>query len=280
MSKSVSIIIVSYNVKDYLYNCLQSILNSDYSGDLDLILVDNGSYDGSVSIVRKNFPSVRVIENDSNLGFAKGVNIGLRESHGDYILLLNPDTVIEEKTLSVLTAYMEEHPIVGICGPKILNADGSLQLACKRSFPTPWVALPKLVGLSKLFPGGTWTGRYNLTYLDSDERHSVEAISGSFMFMSNRVLEKVGQLDERFFMFGEDLDYCYRIKKRGYDIVYNPISSIIHYKGESAKTAPYDMIHIFYTAFYQFYNKHSEQFPSWKFLSIIDKKHLPYGQEL
>ncbi|MBH31545.1 MAG: hypothetical protein CMG71_06085 [Candidatus Marinimicrobia bacterium] len=256
INRSVSVIIVNYNVKDYLANCLKSIDDSNYSGPVEVIVVDNGSFDGSARMVRKRFPSVRLIENKSNLGFAKAVNIGLRESKGDYELLLNPDTVIEESTLSVLVKYMEEHRAVGICGPKILNADGSLQLACKRSFPTPWVALPKLLGLSRLLPGGRWTGQYNLTYLDPDDHHSVEAISGSFMFMRGTAVEKVGELDERFFMFGEDLDYCYRIIQAGYSIHYVPETQIIHYKGESVKSAPIDSVNWFYEAMNLFVNKH------------------------
>ncbi|MEE2876609.1 MAG: glycosyltransferase [Candidatus Neomarinimicrobiota bacterium] len=256
MNRSISVIIVNYNVMDYLSNCLRSIDDSDYCGLIKVIVVDNGSYDGSARMVRARFPSVRLIENGSNLGFAKAVNIGLSESKGDYKLLLNPDTVIEEKTLSILAEYMESHPEVGICGPKILNADGSLQLACKRSFPTPWVALPKLLGLSRLLPRGRWTGRYNLTYLDPNEHHSVEAISGSFMFMRRETVEKIGKLDERFFMFGEDLDYCYRAIQEGYDIHYVPDTQIIHYKGESVKSAPIDSVNWFYEAMNLFVNKH------------------------
>ena len=139
MNLTVSVIIVNYNVKDYLANCLNSIQNSNYGGHVEIIVIDNSSYDGSVAMVRERFPAVRLIEHNSNMGFANGVNSGLKEATGDFILLLNPDTVIEEKTLSVLTDYMNSHPEVGICGPKILNADGSLQLACKRSFPMPWV---------------------------------------------------------------------------------------------------------------------------------------------
>ena len=256
MSRPISVIIVNYNVKDYLANCLRSVEESDYAGQIEIIVVDNGSYDGSAAMVKARFPSVRLIDNGSNRGFAKAVNIGLRESSGDYKLLLNPDTVIEEKTLAVLAEYMEKHPEVGICGPKILNADGSLQLACKRSFPTPWVALPKLLGLSRLLPGGKWTGRYNLTYLNPEKHHSVEAISGSFMFMRRATVEKVGELDERFFMFGEDLDYCYRAIREGYAIHYVPDTQIIHYKGESVKSAPINSVNWFYEAMNLFVNKH------------------------
>ncbi|HIB03706.1 MAG TPA: glycosyltransferase [Candidatus Marinimicrobia bacterium] len=256
MNLTVSVIIVNYNVKDYLANCLNSIQNSNYGGHVEIIVIDNSSYDGSVAMVRERFPAVRLIEHNSNMGFANGVNSGLKEATGDFILLLNPDTVIEEKTLSVLTDYMNSHPEVGICGPKILNADGSLQLACKRSFPMPWVALPKLLGLSRLFPKGKWTGRYNLTYLDPGQYHSVEAVSGSFMIMTRDVLETVGELDERFFMFGEDLDYCYRTIQAGYEIHYVPDTQIIHYKGESVKSAPYDSVGWFYEAMDLFVNKH------------------------
>ena len=162
--------------------------------------------------------------------------------------------------------YFEKHQNIGCIGPKILNSDGTLQLACKRSFPNPISAFFKLIGLSRLFPKNKLFGKYNLTYLDENQIHSVEAISGSFMLIPKFIIDKIGIFDESFFMYGEDLDFCHRIKQIGYKIIYNPVTSIIHYKGESSKTAPYDMIHLFYKAFHNYYNKYSITHPSWKVL--------------
>ncbi|MFQ6676411.1 MAG: glycosyltransferase, partial [Fidelibacterota bacterium] len=252
----VSVVVVNYNVKDYLSNCLIALREAAKRDRMEVVVVDNHSFDGSVAMLRSQFPWVTVIENDRNVGFARAVNRGVERCSGTYIMVLNPDTVVQENTLSILTDYMEGHPEVGICGPKILNADGTLQLSCKRSFPTPWVALPKILGLSALFPRSRWAGRYNLTYLDPDTIHPVEAISGSCMFIRRNVFETVGPFDERFFMFGEDLDYCYRTLQSGMEVHYVPLTQIIHYKGESVKAAPFDSLRWFHDAMNLFVDKH------------------------
>jgi len=252
----ISIIIVNYNVRDYLSNCISSIYSSIHNYKIEIIVIDNNSHDNSVQMIRDKYPKIKLIENKTNFGFSRAVNQGINFSTGEYILLLNPDTVLEKKTLSILYEYMEKHPNVGMCGPKILNSDGSLQLSCKRSFPSPVVALPKLLGLDKFFPRNKWIGKYNLTYLDEDQCHSVDAISGSFMFIKKYVIEKVGYLDENFFMFGEDLDLCFRVKKNNFEIHYVPFTEIIHFKGESVKSDPLESIKWFYNAMDLFVNKH------------------------
>jgi hypothetical protein len=253
---SVSVLIVSYNVKQYLIHALDAIKQSDYPGPVELIVVDNHSFDGSAEAVREHFPECTLIVNDENIGFGKAVNRGAEVATGDYFLILNPDTIVQENTIAVLVDYLEHHPEVGMAGPKILNADGSLQLACKRSFPTIAVALPKLLGFTKLFPKSRWAGRYNLTYLDPDQVHRVEAISGSCMFIRADLFRQLGGFDPRFFMYGEDLDLCYQVGQAGYEIHYIPTTQIIHYHGESVKSAPYNSIHAFYEAMILFADKH------------------------
>ncbi len=260
---NLSIIIVSYNVSSYLRQCLQSIYQSNKPGTFEIIVIDNYSHDNSCLMVKDEFADVKLIQNKQNAGFSKAVNIGLEVSRGKFICVLNPDTLIRDDTFTVLLDYLIKHPNVGCIGPKILNPEGDIQLASKRSFPRPLIAFYKLIGLSHLFPKNRHFGKYNLTYLNDNNIHSVDAISGSFMLFPRAVIKEVGMLDESFFMYGEDLDFCYRIKQAGHDIIYNPYTNIIHYKGESVKTAPYDMIDIFYQALYKFYNKHSGEFSTW-----------------
>ncbi len=264
-----SIIIVSYNVCSYLRQCLQSIIKSNRFEEYEIIIIDNYSHDDSCRMVENEYPHIKLIKNKENLGFSRAVNIGIENSVGEFICVLNPDTLLSDNTFSELLDYMEKNRNTGCIGPKILNPDGSLQLPCKRSFPNPLSAFFKLIGLSKIFPKSKYFGKYNLTFLDENKIHNVDAISGSFMLFPRLIVDKIGTFDESFFMYGEDLDFCHRIKQLGYAIIYNPATSIIHYKGESSKTAPYDMIQIFYTALHRFYNKYSDLYSSWKYFSFL-----------
>ena len=230
----------------------------------EVIVVDNASTDGSVTMVRKVFPRVHLISNVENQGFAKANNQALKIARGKYVCLINPDTLVQEDTFSECLSYMEKHPEAGMVGCKILNPDGTLQLACRRSFPTPWVGFTKAVGLNDLFPQSRLFGRYNLTYLDPDQIAEVEAISGSFMFVRKEAADASGYLDEDFFMYGEDLDWCYRIHQSGWKIIYLPATQIIHYKGRSAREAPFDNLRIFYGAMLLFVKKHFSK--GWAFL--------------
>ncbi|MBC8216570.1 MAG: glycosyltransferase [Candidatus Marinimicrobia bacterium] len=243
-------------MKQYLLQCIDSLLSSDYSGTVEIIVVDNHSFDGSAEAVEKQYPKVIVIKNQDNPGFGKAVNQVSAKANGDYFLILNPDTIVQENTLSVFVDYMEEHSDVGLIGPKIFNSDGTLQPAAKRSFPTMGVALPKLLGIAKLFPNSRWASRYNLTYLNPDETHQVDAVSGSCMFIRSELYHTLGGFDEQFFMFGEDLDLCYRVKQEGMEVHYVPQTQIIHYKGESVKSAPYDSQYAFHDAMILFFDKH------------------------
>jgi len=251
-----SVIIVNYNVKAFLQQSLESLQRALRGLEAEIIVVDNHSVDGSVAMLRDKFPDIRLIANHENLGFAKANNQALELAKGRYLWLLNPDTLVQEDTAQNLIQVMEDHPDTGLLGCKILNDDGSLQLACRRSFPTPWVAFTKLTGLARLFPKSRLFGRYNLTYLDPAEDAVVEAISGSCMFARREALEQVGPLDETFFMYGEDLDWCYRFRAADWQVRYTARTSIIHYKGESAKHSSWGSLANFYKAMDIFARKH------------------------
>lgn len=268
-----SIVIVSFNVKEFLEQAINSIKKSCRDLAYELFVVDNASSDGSVEFIRKKFPDVHLIANADNKGFASANNQALKLASGKFILLINPDTLVQEDTFSVILNFLNEHPECGMVGCKIMNPDGSLQLACRRSFPTPWVALTKIIGLSKLLPSSRLFGRYNLTYLDPELTYEVEAISGSFMFFRKEIIKKVGYLDESFFMYGEDLDWCFRIREAGWKIYYVPDTKIIHFKGESSKKSDKDLIIQFYRAMKLFVEKHYHNrylhVPQWLLLGGI-----------
>ncbi|MCU0644892.1 MAG: glycosyltransferase family 2 protein, partial [bacterium] len=251
-----SIIIVSFNVKEFLEQAINSIKQSCRNIAYELFVVDNASRDGSVEFIQRKFPEAHLIANLENRGFAAANNQAIKLASGKFILLINPDTIVQEDTFSVILNFFDRHPECGMVGCKIMNPDGSLQLACRRSFPTPWVAFTKIIGLSKLFPNTKLFGRYNLTYLDPDQTYEVEAISGSFMFFGRAVIDKVGHLDESFFMYGEDLDWCFRTREAGWKIYYLPDTKIIHFKGESSKKSDKDLIIQFYRAMKLFVEKH------------------------
>ncbi len=254
-----SIVIVNYNVRPFLENSLVSIGKAIRDLPAEVFVVDNASDDGSVEMVRERFPEVRLIVNKTNRGFAAGNNTAIPQCRGTYVLLLNPDTLVQEDTFRVMIRFLEEHPDVGLAGCKILNPDGTLQLACRRSFPTPTVALARILGLSALFPDSRLFGKYNLTYLDPNESYEVDAVSGSFMCFRRELVDQIGLLDEQFFMYGEDLDWCYRIKQAGRKISYCPETQIIHYKGESARRSEIDEVKLFYEAMRVFVRKHLKQ---------------------
>ena len=261
---ALSVIIVSYNVRPFLEQALHSILKALNGIPSEVFVVDNDSGDGSVSLVRERFPEICLIENRENVGFARANNQALQRARGKAVCLVNPDTLVQEDTFRVCLDYLDTHSDVGAVGCKILNPDGTLQVSCRRSFPTPWVALTKVVGLSALFPKSRLFGRYNLTFLDPEEEVEVEALSGSFMVVRKDVVDEVGLLDEAFFLYGEDLDWCYRIRQAGWKIVYLPGTQIIHYKGRSTREASFDSLRVFYGAMHLFVKKHFRR--GWFFL--------------
>jgi GT2 family glycosyltransferase len=241
---------------DYLFHCLNSIQKSNGSVTWEIIVVDNNSTEGNLDELKARFSDVYFIELDENVGFGKANNIGVEKSSGDYILILNPDTVLEENTLQIMYDYMESNKDAGIAGCKVLNSDGSFQLACRRGFPTPWVSFTKLFGLQKLFPKVKIFARYNQTYKSINETYEIDSVIGAFMFIRRSVWDEVGGFDEAFFMYGEDIDLCYRVKKKGHKVMYVHTTSIIHYKGISTKRSTIDVLQHFYDAMNIFSKKH------------------------
>lgn len=254
-----SVIVVNYNVKYFLEQCLQSVLSALEGIDSEVFVVDNNSVDGSVQMVKEKFPEIKLIANKENTGFSKANNQAIRESSGEYVLLLNPDTVVESDTFSKTIEFMDKHPEAGGLGVKMVDGKGKFLPESKRGLPTPAVAFYKIFGLSKLFPGSRIFGKYHLGYLNKNEIHEVEILSGAFMFMRRETLEKTGYLDESFFMYGEDIDLSYRIIKAGYKNYYFPKTRIIHYKGESTKKSSVNYVVTFYNAMIIFARKHFSQ---------------------
>ncbi|GJQ20360.1 MAG: hypothetical protein HBSIN02_07150 [Bacteroidia bacterium] len=252
----VSVVIVNYNVRAFLQQALTSLFRALKGISAEVFVVDNASEDGSAAMVRSRFPGVRLLLNKSNIGFARANNLALRKARGRFLLLLNPDTVVQEDTIRIMLDFFSTHPDAGCAGCTILNPDGTFQLACRRSFPTAWTAFTRISGLSALFPRSKVFGRYNLTYLSPDEIYEVDAVSGSFMMVRREAYEAVGGLDEDFFMYGEDLDWCYRIKQAGWKTYYVPATRIIHYKGESTRRSSIDEVRMFYDAMHIYVAKH------------------------
>jgi N-acetylglucosaminyl-diphospho-decaprenol L-rhamnosyltransferase len=284
------VVILNYNRGDLLRACLQSLDRSTQRHELGIIVVDNASTDDSAAIVEREFPHVRLLRNPHNNGFSAGNNLALRElleargeglesegrGAGDwgleetsvtpslqplvpspsYIMLLNNDTVVEPEALDTLVDYLEAHPDVGAVGPKLLLLDGSLDLACRRSFPTPEVSFYRMTGLSRLFPHSPRFGRYNLTFRDPDQETEVDALVGAAMVLRADVVREVGLLDESFFMYGEDLDWCFRIKSYGWRIVYQPRAVIHHHKRAASTRRAIPSIRAFYDAMRIFHRKH------------------------
>lgn len=252
----ISVIIVNYNVKDYLLQCLRSLAASVGDCKVDVLVVDNNSQDGSVAELQSLFPDVRWIQLDENIGFGRANNIGLEHATGTYVLYLNPDTIVGSDTLEVMKRFLDEHPQTGIAGCKVLNPDGSFQVACRRGLPTPWVSFCKLFGLQRLFPSSKLFAGYNLTYLPIDATYSVDALIGAFMIGRRDLLQRLGGFDPAFFMYGEDIDLCYRVQLAGFDVTYVHTTSIVHYKGESTKRSSINEVRVFYDAMEIFARKH------------------------
>lgn len=251
-----SIIIVNYNVKHFLEQCLYSVFKALDKIDSEVFVVDNNSVDGSVALIKQKFPQVKLIVNTINTGFSVANNQAIKLSQGKYVLLLNPDTVVQEDTFEKTLAFMESHPDAGGLGIKMLDGLGNFLPESKRGLPTPCVAFYKIFGLARLFPRSRKFGQYHLTFLDKNKNHQVDILSGAFMLMRKETLDEVGLLDETFFMYGEDIDLSYRITQGGYKNYYFADSSIIHYKGESTKKSSVNYVLVFYKAMAIFAKKH------------------------
>ena len=253
---NISVIIVNYNVKYFLEQCLHSVYNASKKLNIEVFVVDNNSVDGSCQMLYDKFKDVYLIENKTNTGFAKANNQAINKAAGKYILILNPDTVLEENTLQTCFDFMENHPDAGCMGVKMIDGKGHFLPESKRALPTPAVAFYKVFGLSGLFPRSRRFGRYHLGFLDKEETHEVDILPGAFMFIRKDVLDKTGYFDETFFMYGEDIDLSYRILQAGYKNYYHPGTTIIHYKGESTKKGSINYVVLFYNAMIIFAKKH------------------------
>ncbi len=251
-----SIVIVNYNVRYFLEQCLLSVKKAVEGLSTEVFVVDNNSVDGSVEMLKERFPEVITIANKENVGFSVANNQAMRLAKGEYILLLNPDTIVEDDTFRKVVNFMDEHEDAGGLGVKMVDGKGKFLPESKRGLPTPSVAFYKIFGLSRIFPKSRIFGKYHLGYLDNEKTHEVEILSGAFMLLRKSVLDQTGLLDETFFMYGEDIDLSYRIIKAGYKNYYYPEARIIHYKGESTKKGSLNYVVVFYNAMVIFARKH------------------------
>jgi N-acetylglucosaminyl-diphospho-decaprenol L-rhamnosyltransferase len=278
ISPELDIVICNYNTVDLLRNCLKTVFASKTIFPFRVIVVENGSSDHSAEMVRQEFlplyPNLLLIHSRENGGFSAGNNLALRricplpeaktynplyigaQAQARYVLLLNPDTELPPDALQKMYHFMQNQPEAGVVGAKLVKANGELDWACKRSFPKPEVSLYRMLGLSKLFPQNPKFARYNLTFLSPDSLHEVDSVCGAFMFMRGAALAQVGILDEAFFMYGEDLDWALRFKQQGWKVFYNPVTTVLHLKGESSKQRSIGAILNFYQAMHVFYKKH------------------------
>ena len=241
-----SVVIVSYNVRELLTACIDSVVKASEGIDAEVFVVDNKSADDTVEVISRDYPWVHLINNKENLGFSKANNIAIRQSEGEYVLLLNPDTVVAEGTLRGVVEFMDQHPEAGGAGVRMHNADGTLAPESRRAVPTPLVAARKMLGFTK---------RYYMSNLPWDKPGKIEVVSGAFMMLRRKAIDQVGLLDEDFFMYGEDIDLSYRLLKGGWQNWYLPLD-IIHYKGQSTQKSDFRYVHVFYQAMLIFFRKH------------------------
>jgi GT2 family glycosyltransferase len=273
-----AIVVLNYNTADLLRDCLRSVFASDTSLHYAICVVDNASTDGSAAMVQAEFPAVHLIENRANCGFSAGNNVGLRwfgfgvEGLSDarptarYALLLNPDTRVPPTALREMVRFMDAHPQIGVAGPRLRRLDGSLDRACRRSFPTPQVSFYRVVGLSKLFPNSRRFNAYNLGFYAEDAVHPVDSVAGAFMLLRCEAIAQAGLLDEEFFMYGEDLDWAKRIKDAGWEVWYNGQVEILHVKEAASRQSSKSRID-FHEASWIFYEKHYRHKTNW----LLDK---------
>lgn len=258
---NLSIIILNWNAKDLLKECINSIYDNTRKLNYEIIVVDNNSSDGSVDMVNETFlgrEDFKLIANKDNKGFAHGNNQAIKIARGKAILLLNPDTLIHKDVIYKTYECLIGDEKIGVAGCKVLNPDGTIQLACRRMAPKPKDAFFKLFGISKLFKKNKNLTRYNLTHVSEDEFAYVDSVSGCYLMIKKEVINKIGMLDETFFMYGEEMDWCMRAKKAGYLVKYCPVGTITHYKGESSKQLGVKATYEFYRAMIIFYNKYNK----------------------
>lgn len=253
---SLSICIVTYQARDYLRDCLNSLYAHAPNGEYEIIVVDNHSTDGTIETLERQFPQVQLIKNPTNNGFTAPMNQALRQAQGQYLLQLNPDTIVHDQALNQLIQFMQSHPKVGICGPKVLNTDGSLQKPCRRGESTPWAVITYFLGLSSLFPKSKLFGGYLMNYLDEDEINEVDGVAGSCMLLRREVIDQIGYLDERFFAYQEDADFCFQARQAGWKVYYVPTAQVTHYGGQGgSRVQPYRSIFEWHRSYWLYYRK-------------------------
>lgn len=295
MPVDLAIVILNYNTAELLRGCLRSIQASQHELRLRVIVVDNASSDGSAAMVRAEFPEVELIVNAANIGYSAGNNVAMRAlGFGQmtvpvamlprYVLLLNPDTVLSPAALAQMVRFMDDHPTIGVAGPRVRRPDGSLDRACRRSFPTPQVSFYRMIGLSRLFPKSRRFNAYNLEYLPEDAVHPVDSVVGAYMQVRGEAILAAGLLDERFFMYGEDLDWAKRIKDAGWEVWYNGAVEITHVKEAASSQSSKSRID-FYEAMWLFYQKHYRNKTNWALdkliiLGIVGKGGLDVARHL
>lgn len=262
-----TVIIVNYNVKFFVEQCLDSLERALDGIDSEVFVVDNHSSDGSIEYLKPRFPKVIFIESNHNLGFARANNMAIRQAEGQYVLLLNPDTFVGEQTIKQAIEFMDQHPKAGGAGVKMFNTDGTKALESRRGLPTPLTSFYKMCGLCSKFPESRRFGKYYMGYLSWNKPERIDIISGAFCLMRKEALDKAGHLDEDFFMYGEDIDLSYRLLKAGYDNWYLPLP-ILHYKGESTHKSSFRYVHVFYQAMLIFFKKHYGHMHLWVTLPI------------
>ena len=254
---NLSICIVTYRARDYLHECLRSIYEHTRQISYEIVVVDNGSRDGTAELVRDNFQSVVYVENPGNAGFSRPMNQALRAANGRYILLLNPDTLIIDNAIERLVQFLEDHPGVGIAGPKVLNPDGTLQKPCRRSEARPWDVFTYFLGLADRFPHDKRFSGYYMGFIDENTTHEVHGVSGSCMLIRRDVFDQIGLFDEDYFAYQEDADYCLRVRQAGWKIFYYPEARITHFGGRGgSRVQPCRSIWEWHKSYYLYYRKH------------------------
>jgi len=264
-----SIIIVNFKSKDFTHDCVKSIYQNTEKIKYEIIVVDNNSGDGCIEMLAEKYPDVIGYANKENAGFAKGNNIGINMAKGRYLLLLNPDTIILENALDKMVQYMDTNTQAGIAGCRVENPDATLQRACRRSIPTPKVAFFRFSGLSKLFPKSKLMGKYNLSYIDENQETEVDAVSGAFLMCRKEVVKQINGLDEDYFMYAEDIDFCFRAKQHGWKVMYYPGARITHFKGQSSKHMSMRATKAYYDSMAIFFKKNFEKQTNFLLIPII-----------
>lgn len=251
-----SICIVSYQTRQLLRDCLQSIYQNPPSGQFECIVVDNNSNDGTCEMLKAEFPDVRLTVNSQNLGYTLPMNQALKAARGRYLLQLNPDTIVHPQALPRMIDFMGDHPEGGICGPKVLNNDGSMQKPCRRGESRPLAVIGYFTGLGRIFPRNHRLNEYLMSYMDENETHPVAGVAGSCMLVRREVVDQIGYLDERFFAYQEDADYCFRARQAGWKVYYFPQAQITHYGGlGGSRVHPYRSIYEWHRSYFLYYRK-------------------------